>query len=351
MNKEFYGVFDQVKAPDPAVEKAIEAAASVDLSAQIIELKSNKRRKFWISVTAAVLVVAVILGITLIPRSGNSDTKGSRFTITANAAAVGDKYGSNTVGVFRGSSPFSMDEINDEKTGEYYMAFMVDYLHIEGEDIASVSMRTDVKEFFFMIDPIPSMDDGADLSGLAAGDDWEKTLIADEDKFARAKEKEKSKYTDLSMIDSDKTEDELRTEFSGAICCNSFTYQNTEQHNPIKFDGNMLVWMKLTKSDDEMTKMLEESDAISKERGKLYQDVAEDFTDEKWDALQKAEKEINQRDAKLTENILRHVFKDGVITVEVTFTDGATESKTLTLGAAIMDDEIGTPLLIISEAS
>ena len=355
MNKEFYGVFDQVKAPDPAVEKAIEAAASVDPSAQIIEMKSNRRRKRWISVTAAVLVVAVILGITLIPRSGNPDTKGSRFTITANAAAVGDKYGSNTVGVFRGSSPFSMDEISDDKTGEYYMAFMVDYLHIEGEDIASVSMRTDVKEFLFVIDPSPPMDDGADLSGLAAGDDWEKTLIADEDKFARAREKEKSKYTDLSMIDSDKTEDELRTEFNGAICCNSFTYQNTDRYDTIKFDGYMMMWMKLTKSDDEMTKLLEESDAISKERDKerykLYQDVAEDFTDEKWDALQKAEKEFNQRAAKLTEKILRHVFKDGVITVEVTFTDGTTESKTLTLGAAIMEDEIGTPLLIISEAS
>gem|GEM_PF-6998975 len=199
------------------------------------------------------------------------------------------------------------------------------------------------------------MDDGADLSGLAAGDDWEKALIADEDKFARAKEKEKSKYTDLSMIDSDKTEDELRTEFNGAICCNSFTYQNTDRYDTIKFDGNMMLWMKLTKSDDEMTKLLEESDAISKERDKerykLYQDVAEDFTDEKWDALQKAEKEFNQRAAKLTEKILRHVFKDGVITVEVTFTDGTTESKTLTLGAAIMEDEIGTPLLIISEAS
>ena len=341
MIENFYRQFDKISAPDTAVEKAVEAAASAEPSAQIIELKPKKRRKLWISATAAVLVIAVVLGVILIPRYSDSDSSGSRFTITANAAALGDKFGSNVIGAFGGEMPFSMGQWDEDKSGEYYTAFVVDALHIEGEDIASVSMYTNIKEFLFVIDPIPPVKDGVTTSDLIAADDWTKMLDVDEEDFDRAKEKEMQKYTDLSMIDSDKTEEELRTGFNGAISCNSFTYRNSDHDNPIKFEGNMMIWMKLTKSDEEMTRLLEETDAISEERAKLFQNGAEDYSDEKWNELEKKDQELSKKAGKLSEKIFRHVFKDGVFTVEVTFTDGTTESKTLKLGTAIQNDLAG----------
>ena len=342
MIEKFYRQFDKISAPDTAVEKAVEAAANADPSAQIIELKPKKRRRLWISATAAVLVIAVVLGVVLIPRHDNHDSSGSRFTITANAAALGDKFGSNVVGAFMCESPFSMGYFDENKKGEYYMACIVDALHIEGEDIASVSMSTNIKEVLFMIDPIPPVKDGVTSVDLLKADDWTEELDVDEGEIERAREKERSKYTNLSMIDSDQTEDELSEGFEGAICCNSFTYQNTDGYNPIKFEGSMMLWIMLTKSDAETKKLLDEVDALWDELQKLFKDVdEEEESEEAWKELEKKEQEIMKKANQVTEKILRHIFKDGVFTVQVTFADGTTESKTLKLGAAIQNDLYG----------
>ena len=337
MIERFYRRFDDIKAPETAVENAVNAAATADPSAQIIELKPKKRRKLWISATAAVLVIAVILGVILIP---HRDSTGSRFTITANAAGLGNKFGSNVIGAFMGEGPVSMGDLDEEKKDEYYIAFIVDSLHIEGEEISSVSMSTNIKEVLFMIDPSPQLKDGVTtMDMMTDDDDYEKKFDVEEGEFEYAKGKEWSKYTNLSMIDSDKTDAELRKEYP--MVCNSFTYQNIDGYNPIKFEGSMMMWIKLTKTDSEIAKMLEEIDAIQDESARLHRYVAENYTDKEWKELEKKDQELNQKANHLTEQILRHIFKDGVFTVEVTFSDGTTERKTLKLGTAMQNDLYG----------
>lgn len=368
MIEKFYQSFDKVEAPKSAVDQALSGALSAEASDAVIDFMPKKRRKAFISAVAAALVILITLGILLIPRHGSERLSGHSFTITANAAEIGDKFGSKVIGAFgcTGMPLWSPWQQGDER--KFVMSADLSTLHIEGEDIKSVTMRTNVEGTYFMITPTPALETRPFDPAVDQLDNcvlWfidEPVVVTNfdsEEELMAAMKEEGKKYTDVSFINTDFSKNDIYERLGGAedyaMLGDTFTYQNIDGSNPVAIDHSLQLYTEFTKSDEAIEKMISQYDMLGlKMLGAYRNSDMPDWSDEQWENAQPQElttpemEEVEKQMEALSGKILEHLL-DGEIIIDVTFNDGTVESKALTLGVGYLDDNPEKPYLTLSE--
>lgn len=340
MYKKMFSEFDNIKAPQNVVDKAVNCAINKNSETIITEIKVFNKRRLCISALAACLVLTFVCTMIFANRSPvNTDTSQAKsygFVLSANAAQV-EKLGvkdRTVIGAYAatatgGWAMYQKLEQFEAFSPNFFQSYGFSNFVLEGENIESVTFKAKGEGTYFSISPAGYF------------------VNADEDKAEEIKQSAMKDYSDMSLLNSRYTAEELKNYSDGLsygdIYCDAFTYTNSQGSKRIDF-SNMLEYV--LESNHENKQISEMLDAIWECEQKLIE-IRSTHTFEGGELTEEEEKLYNQIDV-LSQDIRRLVIKDAEIEVTVTFADTTTETKIL-IPDLICTDESGLWLTLSAE--
>lgn len=321
MYNKMFSEFDKLKAPQNAVDKAVSSAIKKNNEINDTGIMTIKKRRFYVSGLAACLVLTfvctMIFANRLSANTDNSQTKSYGFILSANAAQV-EKLGVNdrtVVGAYAttatgGWAMYQNLEQYEAFSPNFFQSYGFSNFVLEGENIESVTFKAKGEGTYFSISPAGYF------------------VNADEEKAEEIKQTALNNYSDMSLLNSQYTADELKSYSDGLsygdIYCDAFTYTNLQGSKRIDFSNKLEYVLESNHKDKEISEML---DDIWECEQKLIE-IRSTHTFESGELTEEEEKLYNQIDV-LSQDIRRLVIKDAEIEVTVTFADTTTETKIL----------------------
>lgn len=272
--------------------------ANMNLALEKTSESEHKTRLFGtrpMRAAAAVFLAVIIAGLVwFIPHSNNSDGKNS-FRIVADAAE--NSFGSTElVEIYCGESfaGFMSDNgyLNKQGKADFYTAFDVSSLKIKGNNIKSITVKSNDKFCYFSL-----------------GYETDMSKFSDYDSI------ENSQYTRKEI-------EELMT--FGQLYCDGFTYnvENTEGEQLIELGRMFRYVIETDRTNKEIDDFLTEYEKLEapkyelrrKQHEKYGNNVAITPTDE--------EKAIDERQRLCLAEIIDRTLSDTSIDIKVNYTDG-----------------------------
>lgn len=356
MDNKYKRTMDSIRISDEAVERALESVRNPVIS-ETTDKKPHKTINL-VAVIAASLAVVIALTAIFYPKP-DKKTEGSQpttvsehgFILTANAAELKDRsLDSEVIGAFEGggSMGFYFDSGNPVTKGEYpdfFQSFELSKLRIKGEDIKSVTVRAAKKGTYFKVTPVPEIAyeyyDGT-VNGDIVPDTSKQgfmmhfgqrgVYVTDftEEEYNKMVDEERKKYSDTDTLNNSQytlreMENNSYSGFFSDYICDGFTYENKDSSDEIKLDAVITLMTETNQSEKNQKKLVGELYGIKKELDNIYATEP----DGEVDTSDYQDLEKKQRNLEL--EILKEILKDASIEVRVSFTDGQTLSKTLTL--------------------
>ena len=347
MIKEHLKAIDTLTAPQSAVDKALEAAREAQ-SGKVIEMKrtNNKRRFTLIAAMAAALAVVIGVGSAVLPRSAREQLTNS-FSLTANAAELNNKLDDkDIIGAFEGDGgsalmddPYNRTD-NIYESGNYYKdgyidtfwEFNLSKLRIKGENIESVSLKSESEGVYFSITPTSGFD--YDEFELSKNGDFYfengRSFHIDKKQIKKLEQLTKEKKSAYTYSDTLRTSQYTKDEFKkygdgfgGENICDGFTFADKKKTQEINLDRDINLVCESIHSDPEIAGWLNRLREIEKQvlDAKLARD------DAMLDSLYEKKDAVNSK-------IIRKTVTGAKLTLTVKFTDGTEQSKALDLAYA-----------------
>ncbi|MBR3971617.1 MAG: hypothetical protein IKJ83_01840 [Ruminococcus sp.] len=339
MYKEMFSEFDKIKAPQNIVDKAVSSAISAS-DERIAEFKVHAKRKMSISILAACLVLTFVCTMLFADRVGvKSNVPASKpygFVLSANAAQIeklglADKavigaYATTAVG---GWAMYQNFEQYEDFSPNFFQSYGFSNFIIEGDNIESVTFKTKGEGTYFAISPAGYF------------------VNADEETAERIKLEALRDFSYMSLENSQYTDEELK-EYSdglsfGDIYCDTFTYTNSQDGNRIDFSNKLEYVLESNHNKEEISKRL---DLIWECEQELIE-IRGTHTFESGEPTEEEERLYYKIDT-LSQDIRKLILKGAKMEVTVNYSDGRTETKTLTPGL-IYTENLGLWLTIAAE--
>lgn len=339
MYKNLYKSFDNISPSDTAVEKAVCLALNTD-EKNNCKVHNFSKRKMTISVLAACLVLVFvctfIFGLQKPPVSVDEAIGDYNFIIRANAYQA-EKFNTDEdkaviaaySGILSGGwAMYQNFEKESEKSPNFFQSYAFNNFSIEGENIESVTFRSNAQGTYFAVSPAGFFVNAYDAEINRIENETLKLL------------------SDMSLSNSQYTAEEL-CEYSdglsfGRIYCDTFTFNNTEKTNIINLSNKLEFILESNHSDkvisEKLDKLWECEQKILELRSKNTSDSGMPSGEE--DALYR---ELDE----LSVEIRQRILSDSTIDVVVKFSDGTQQTKKLIMGLEEADNN--TFWLTISE--
>lgn len=340
MYKNLFDEFDNIKATESAVNKAILKAKDQINKGENDKEKLTKasairlcrpKRKLAAGLLAAcfafVLVFGAYFGFASDSTISQPSSKG--FIITANAydaKRVGASTDLAVIGAYTGelSGGWAM-YFNLEKDKDFSPNFFQSYVFsdftIEGQGIESVAFRTDKEGTYFALSP----------AGIY--------LNAEEDVAQKMHEDAVKSYSMISLENSQYSSEELNAHSDGLaygnIYCDTFTFTNTDKIDKIDFSNKLEFVLESNHNNPEISQKLDrmwecEEEIKEYQSEKLFEGGA----------LTDREEELYKELDTLAEEIRQLILKDATIEIEVSFTNGSTFVKYLDVDLVRVDNTL-----------
>ncbi len=339
MYDKFYKNFDKIKPSEEAVNRAVESAIKADCSKTKTKIYNFSKRKLTLGIMAACLVLVFVAtfvfslagGVTVgFQASGNYN-----FVITANASQAEALNGkdSSTIAAYAGilSGGWAMYP-NFERYEDYSPNFFQSYaftnFSIEGKGIESVTFKSNSEGTYFSVSPAGYF------------------VNANEENAEQQVKDAMKDYSDLSLVNSQYTAQELRDYSDGLsygnIYCDSFTYTNTHNSDVVNLSNKLEFIIESNHSNQDISEKL---DRLWQCEEKITEYKAQ-YTFEYGEVSEEEDRLYEEIDM-LSLEIRQLVLSDSTVDVTVRFTDGSVQTKSLRMGLAQADDE--TDWLTVTE--
>ncbi len=324
MYKNMFDDFDMIKAPKSVVDKTVQKALMTNEDEIVKEFKkANRGSVFGVLAACLALVFALTAVVGLSQKQLPAGQEQNGFIISANAKQVellGDKVDKSTIGAYSGEltggwAMYPNFEKYEDTSPNFFQSFALNMFEIEGEDIVSVTFKANSEGTYFAISP----------AGY----------------FQGAGEEEFSRYSEMSLENSQYTAEELK-EYGdglsyGKTYCDTLTFVNIDAKgecaDTIDFSNKLEFVLESNHSDPQMSEKLDRLWECEQELLKLR----EDHTFEGGEITQEEEALWAEADV-LSQQIRKCILNDSTIDVTVTFKDGTTENKVLKTDLVNTDD-------------
>lgn len=333
MYKKSFECFDEIKAPENIVDKAVKRAMAVDV--RDVKAKSGinlcrPKKKLVVGVLAAcfaaVFVFSAVFGFGAERDSMTTQSKG--FVITANAYEAKRLEGnadSAVIGAYTGELSggwamyYNLEQYKD-CSPNFFQSYVFSDFTIEGKGIESVVFKSNAEGTYFAISP----------AGVYCDTDENKAM---------------GSYSQLSLTNSQYSADELKAYSDGLsygeIYADTFTFTNTERSEKIDFGKKLEFVIESNHNNPQISQKLDRLWECEQQAN----DYKAEHTYEGGEISIEEEKLYNEIDI-LSEEIRELILKDATVDVIINFIDGSTLRKSLKMGLVRAD---GTLWLTISE--
>ncbi len=332
MHKEYFKDFDKIKAPESAVNKAVNTAFSEDITKENYNYKTINLRKRFVPLLAACFLLVFagtfVFGLCSDFVTGNksennvSDDINYGFVIKANSAKSKDKA---VIGAYSGTMTGGWAMYENFENGKgfspnYFQSYGFSHFGIEGEGIKSVTFKTDTEGVYFAISP----------AGYY--------LNADEESTAQKVREESENYYDIYLTKSQYSAKELK-EYSdglsyGDMYCDTFKYTNNSDENIISFSNKLELVIESNHNNKQVSEKLDRIWQCEQE----LTEIRSHHTAESG-VLTEREVALYEELEILSQDIRKLVISDATMEVLVEFEDGSVQKKILKLGLEIIEGQ------------
>jgi len=331
--KKIFEDFDKIQVPQKVVDDSVKLALDETQATECIHHYTFRKRRIFMPLAAACML-AVFAGTlcfgligegvknrSTVINEGSDYQNRYSFTVRAKAGRADDAtlIDVNSTEVTGGWAMYENFEKYKDFSPNYFQSYVLTEFNIEGDNIKSVSLKTEKEGVYFAISP--------------AG-----YYINANDEIARQKVKEAAEnYSDFSLKNSQYTYRELQ-EYSdglsfGDIYCDTFNYTNNSGAEKISFSRKVEL---VIESNHENEQVSDKLDRIWQCEQELLE-IRAQHTFEGGE-LTDREEELYGKMERLSQEIKKLVLNDAVIIVMVEFEDGTIQEKSLKLGLEVSEE-------------